>query len=137
MLGDVLDSEGPEGLRSVLYDDSPGVGTVFVVVLDHLGQGLTGLHSSDWLRVSPGDENFVLSVWAQLGQDGTEVRADVRLRLGLHILGEGETGQYLETSILLSDEGYCYTHQDQHQQRHQCSSHVCLSCLTEGCSLAT
>ena len=106
MLRDILDSKGPECLRSVLYDDSPGVGTVSVVVLDHLGQGLTGLHSSDWLRVSPGDENFVLSVRAELGEDGTEVRADVRLRLGLNILGESQTGQYLETSILLSAEGY-------------------------------
>ena len=60
VLGDVLHPERPEGLRSVLYDDSPGVGTVFVVVLDHLGQGLTGLHPR--VRVSPGDENFVLSV---------------------------------------------------------------------------
>ena len=100
MLGDVLHSECPEGLRSVLYDDSPGVGTVSVVVLDHLGQGLTRLHSPDWLRVSPSDENFVLSVRAELGEDGTEVRAG----LGLNILGEGQTGQYLETSILLSDE---------------------------------
>ena len=72
VLRDVLHSERSEGLCCVLYDDSPGVGTVSVVVLDHLGQGLTGLHSSDGLRVSPGDENFVLSVWAQLGQDGTE-----------------------------------------------------------------
>ena len=99
MLGNVLHSECPEGLRSVLYDDSPGVGTVPVVVLDHLGQGLTGLHP--WVRVSPGDENFVLSVRAQLGDNGMEVLADVRLglrlRLRLIIIGEDQTGQYLET----------------------------------------
>ena len=88
MLGNVLHSECPEGLRSVLYDDSPGVGTVFVVVLDHLGQGLAGLHP--WLRVGPGDENFVLSVGAQPGGYGPKVLADVRLRLrlGLIIIGE-------------------------------------------------
>ena len=88
VLGNVLHSESPEGLRSVLYDDSPGVGAVFVVVLDHLAQGLTGLHPR--VRVSPGDENFVLSVRAQLGNDGTEVFADVRLGLRLRLIIIGE-----------------------------------------------
>ena len=105
-MGDVLHSECLEGLLCVLDDDSPGVGTVLVVVLDHLGQSLAGLHPG--LGVRPGDENFVLSGRAQLGDDRTEVLPDVRLRLGLGllILGHGQTGQYLRTSqvssILLS-----------------------------------
>ena len=98
MLGDVLHPEGPEGLRSVLDDDSPGVRTVSAVVLDHLGQSLTRLHLG--LRVRPGDENFVLSVGAQLGDDGPEVLADVRQRLRLGVITSDKTGGYLWTGEL-------------------------------------
>ena len=129
-MGDVLHSECLEGLLCVLDDDSPGVGTVLVVVLDHLGQSLTGLHTG--LGVSPGDENFVLSGRAQLGDDRTEVLPDVRLRLGLGllILGQGQTGQYLRTSQVIT-ECYpryllCVTHQDQ-SRHHQCCLHPCLT----------
>ena len=84
--GDILDPEGLESLLCVLYDDRPGVGTVAVVVLDHLGQGLSGTHSV--LLVSPGDQHLVLGVGAQLGDDGPEVVEDVCLGVRLSLLSE-------------------------------------------------
>ena len=90
VLGDVLHSEGPEGLGCVLYDDGPGVRTVSAVVLDHLGQSLTGRHA--WLGVRPCDEDFVLSVRAQTRDDGPEVLPERFLTVS-----RGQTGQYLQT----------------------------------------
>ena len=81
---DVLHTEGFESLLGVLDDDSPGVRTVAVVVLYHLGQGLVGSHSV--VLVRPGDQHLVLRVGAQLGDDGPEVVEDVGLGAGGSLL---------------------------------------------------
>ena len=86
VLRDVLHSERSEGLCCVLYDDSPGVRTVSVVVLDHLGEGL--MRSDAVLLVRSGNEDLILRVGAQLGDDGPEAVDDVRLRLGSPLVSQ-------------------------------------------------
>ena len=100
---DVLHTEGFEGLLGVLDDDSPGVWTVAVVVLDHLGQGLVGSHSV--VLVRPGDQRLVLRVGTQLGDDGPEVIEDVGLGVGGSLLPDLDLSRPLAEILLSETEG--------------------------------